>query len=92
MVEQYVLERRPVPGDADGGAIVATQGFGGYDGAVALRAAHGEALRRYDVDGRLLDAYLERWPELRRQRELRERRARTERGATLRLALEHRWR
>ncbi|MGD9751779.1 MAG: hypothetical protein AB7W59_12355 [Acidimicrobiia bacterium] len=91
VLAQYELQREAVAGDADGGALVATQGFGGYDGAVALRAAHADALSRYACDPGELAAYLERWPQVRRERELRERRARIERGAALRLALEHRW-
>ena len=46
---------------------------------------------RYECDPDDLAAYLERWPELRRERALRERRSRITRGDTLRLALEHRW-
>ena len=68
-----------MPGDADGGAICATQGFGGYNGAVALRAANADSLARYRPDPAVLAAYLERWPEIRRERERRELRARTPR-------------
>jgi 3-oxoacyl-(acyl-carrier-protein) synthase len=91
VVEQYDLGVAPVPGDADGGAICATQGFGGYDGAVALRAANPDSIARYVCDARALAAYLERWPEIRRDRERRELVSRTTRGDTLRLALAHRW-
>jgi 3-oxoacyl-[acyl-carrier-protein] synthase II len=91
VVAEYDLSRGPVTGDDDGGAILSTQGFGGYDGALALRSANGDTLARYGCDERDLAAYRERWPEVRRERVLRERRARVERGATLRLALEHRW-
>jgi 3-oxoacyl-[acyl-carrier-protein] synthase II len=91
VVEQYDLSADPVPGDLDGGAICATQGFGGYDGAIALRAANDDSLARYECDTALLGAYLERWPEIRRDREARERRSRVTRGDTLRLALDHRW-
>jgi 3-oxoacyl-(acyl-carrier-protein) synthase len=91
VVEQYQLATEPVPGDADGGAICATQGFGGYDGAIALRSANAESIGRYRCDPDDLAAYLERWPELRAERVRRERRSRTTRGSTLTLALEHRW-
>lgn len=91
VVEQFDLAPGPIPGDEDGGAICATQGFGGYNGAVALRAATPDVLSRYQCDPSTLAAYLERWPEVRRQRELRERRARTTRGSALELALSHRW-
>lgn len=91
VVEQYELGVAPVPGDADGGAICATQGFGGYDGAIALRAANPDSLARYRCDERDLAAYLERWPEIRRERRRRELVSRTSRGETLRLALHHRW-
>jgi 3-oxoacyl-(acyl-carrier-protein) synthase len=91
VVEQYDLGVEPVAGDADGGAICATQGFGGYDGAVALRAANPESIARYTCDERDLAAYLERWPDIRRERQRRELVSRITRGDTLRLALEHRW-
>jgi 3-oxoacyl-[acyl-carrier-protein] synthase II len=81
----------PVPGNADGGALVCTQGFGGYDAAVALRAANPEALKRYAVDPRVLDAYLERWEDLRSERIEREARHRRTRGFVRRLAEEHCW-
>lgn len=91
VVEQFELGRDNVPGDVDGGAICATQGFGGYDGAVALRGANPDSIARYTCDAADLAAYLERWPELRAERERRELVSRTTRGDTLRLALEHRW-
>jgi 3-oxoacyl-(acyl-carrier-protein) synthase len=91
VVGQYELGAAPVAGDADGGAICATQGFGGYDGAIALKAANADTISRYACDPADLAAYLERWPEIRRERELRERRSRLTRGAALHLALEHRW-
>lgn len=91
VVDQYELGAAPVAGDADGGAICATQGFGGYDGAIALKAANADTIGRYACDPADLAAYLERWPEIRRERELRERRSRLTRGAALQLALEHRW-
>lgn len=90
--EQFVLSPRPVPGDSDGAVLCATQGFGGYNGAVALCAATPERLARYDVEPAMLAAYLERWPEVRRDRERRERAARTTRGSALELAELHRWR
>ncbi|NLG77935.1 MAG: hypothetical protein GX535_17000, partial [Xanthomonadaceae bacterium] len=43
----FVLQPDPVPGNTDGGALCATQGFGGYNGAIALRSAHAEAFQRY---------------------------------------------
>jgi 3-oxoacyl-(acyl-carrier-protein) synthase len=89
--EYFRLERGPVPGNANGGVLVPTQGFGGYNGAVALRAASADAFRRYDIDGRVLDAYLERAGEVRRERTEREARARRTRGFVRRLAEEHRW-
>jgi len=82
----------PVPGNADGGALVVAQGFGGYDAAIALRGATPESLRRYTSDARLLDAYLERWPELRAQRREREARWWRTPGFALQLAEEHGWR
>lgn len=89
--ESFVLEAPPVAGNADGGAVCATQGFGGYNGAIALRSAHAEAFGRYAVDRKVLSAYLERWPELRRERELRERHWRLRRRATIELVQAHCW-
>lgn len=89
--ESFVLEAPPVTGDTDGGAVCATQGFGGYNGAIALRAAHAEAFGRYAVDKKVLSAYLERWPELRREREQRERYWRLRRRATIELVQTHCW-
>ena len=91
VVDQYDLSGAMVAGDADGGAICATQGFGGYDGAVALRAANPDSISRYVCDGADLASYLEQWPEIRRARERRELVSRTTRGETLRLAEHHRW-
>lgn len=91
LVEDFRFSAAPVPGDADGGAVVSTQGFGGYDGAVALRAAHADAMRRYAIEPRVLDAYLERWPEIRSQRVEREAQARRRRGAIRELAETHCW-
>lgn len=85
------LAAEPVPGDADGGALVPTQGFGGYDGAVALRSANAESLGRYAIPDGLLEGYLERWPEIRRQRIEREAKLRRTPGFVLALADEHRW-
>jgi 3-oxoacyl-(acyl-carrier-protein) synthase len=87
----FALGSAPVPGDLDGGAICATQGFGGYNGAVALRAANRETLARYAPEPAVLAAYLERWPELRRSREHGEQLMRTRRGAALEMAQTHRW-
>lgn len=89
--ELFSLQRDPVRGTNDTGALCATQGFGGYNGAIALRSANPNSIRRYGVDERVLRAYLERWPELRRERELRERYWRRRRGAALELAALHRW-
>lgn len=92
VADQFDIAAAPVAGREDGGAICATQGFGGYNGAVTLRGATPESIGRYDADPKALAAYLERWPQVRRERELRERRARTTQGSALDLALEHRWR
>jgi 3-oxoacyl-[acyl-carrier-protein] synthase II len=90
--EFFSLEVPPVPGNADGGALTATQGFGGYDGALALRAANPDALRRYKFsDPRILDAYLERWTDLRTERTEREARWRRTRAFARLLAEQHRW-
>jgi hypothetical protein len=91
VAEDFVLSAAPLPGNPDGGALVATQGFAGFNAAVALRAATAEALRRYDVAPGRLEAYLERWPHLRRERIEREAASRRSRGFVLRLAAEHRW-
>jgi 3-oxoacyl-[acyl-carrier-protein] synthase II len=89
--ESFVLEAPPVAGNVDGGAVCATQGFGGYNGAIALRAAHAEAFGRYAVDRKVLSAYLERWPELRREREQREKYWRLRRRSTIELVQTHCW-
>ncbi len=91
VADAFILDPAPVAGNRDGGAICATQGFGGYNGALALRGANADAFSRYSPDRNVLAAYLERWPELRREREQRERAARLRRGSTLELALLHRW-
>jgi hypothetical protein len=92
VAESFLLQSSPIAGNRDGGVLCATQGFGGYNGSVALRAAHAEAFARYSPDRKLLAAYLERWPELRREREVRERHWRLRRRGTLELATLHRWR
>jgi 3-oxoacyl-[acyl-carrier-protein] synthase II len=91
LVESFLLDRSPVEGNLDGGAICATQGFGGYNGAIALRAANADAFSRYAIDKKVLAAYLERWAELRREREQRERLWRTRRRSTIELAQQHCW-
>lgn len=91
VADAFVLKPTPVEGNGDGGVLCATQGFGGYNGAIALRAANAAAFRRYSPDRKVLAAYLERWPELRREREQRECRARLRRRGPLELAQLHRW-
>ena len=91
IVDSFVLRAPPVTGDPDGGAFCATQGFGGYNGAIALRSANAEAFARYSPDSSVLAAYLERWPELRREREQRELQSRTRRRSTIELAERHCW-
>ena len=90
--EHFNLQSRYVAGNTDGGVLCSTQGFGGYNGAMALRAANHEALARYEGDRNVLNAYLEQWPEIRREREHRERYWRRRRRSTLELAQLHRWR
>jgi 3-oxoacyl-[acyl-carrier-protein] synthase II len=92
VTESFVLQSTPVGGDRDGGVLCATQGFGGYNGAMALRAAHADAFARYAPDRKALAAYLERWPELRHEREQRERYWRLRRRSSVELAELHRWR
>ena len=91
VAESFQLGREPVSGNTDGGAVCPTQGFGGYNGAIALRAAHAEAFARYSPDRKVLTAYLERWPELRRDREQRERHWRLRRRSAIELAQMHCW-
>lgn len=89
--ELFTLQKDPVRSDGDVGAVTATQGFGGYNGAIALRSATADALKRYRIDENVLAAYLERWPQLRQERERRERRWRRTRRSALQLAELHRW-
>ncbi|MDX1383145.1 MAG: hypothetical protein R3190_05830 [Thermoanaerobaculia bacterium] len=89
--EWVSLSAEPVAGNVDGGALVPTQGFGGYDGAVALRSANAEAFARYEIEDGLLESYVERWPEIRAERVEREARWRRTRGMALQLAEQHRW-
>lgn len=91
LAEEFELSPAPVAGTTDGGALCVAQGFGGYNGAVALRAANADTLRRYSPDPAVLAAYLERWPQVRAERERQEQRMRTHRGAALELAQMHRW-
>lgn len=91
LTESFDITAGLVQGDTDGRAICATQGFGGYNGALALRGANADSIARYDVDQRVLDPYLERWPQVRAEREQRERLSRITRGSTLELAQFHRW-
>ncbi|HTV21367.1 MAG TPA: hypothetical protein VMG12_21920 [Polyangiaceae bacterium] len=92
LAQDYRFSADPVPGNEDGGALVVAQGFGGYDAAIALRGATPASLRRYAVDAGLLEAYLERWPELRAERREREARWWRTPGFALQLAEEHGWR
>ena len=87
----FVLQSAPGRGNPDGGALCATQGFGGYNGAIALRSANPDALRRYSCDERVLREYLERWPSLRQQRESQERAWRRRPRLALELAQLHSW-
>lgn len=89
--EHFNLQSRCVAGDTDGGVLCSTQGFGGYNGAIALRAANPDSLARYPGDRKVLDAYLEQWPEIRGEREHRERYWRRQRRGALELAQLHRW-
>jgi 3-oxoacyl-(acyl-carrier-protein) synthase len=92
LAQDYRFSADPVAGNEASGALVVAQGFGGYDAAVALRGATPESLRRYACDARVLDAYLERWPELRAERREREARCWRTPGFALQLAEEHGWR
>jgi 3-oxoacyl-(acyl-carrier-protein) synthase len=90
VAQSFVLGREPITGN-DGGVLCATQGFGGYNGAIALRAATPDSIARYAPDRNLLAAYVERWPELRREREHRERHWRLRRHSSIELAQLHHW-
>ena len=89
--ELFQLGAAPVAGNPDGGVLVPTQGFGGYNGAVALRAATPEAFGRYDIQPDLLEPYLEAWSQLRGERIEREAQLRRTRGFVRQLAEQHRW-
>jgi len=92
LAEEFILSSDPVQGREDGGVMVPTQGFGGYNGALALRAANPDALARYRTDEPgILEAYLERWREMRQARIEREARWRRTPGSSRLLAEEHRW-
>ena len=89
--ESFVLQAKAVEGKMSGGAVCATQGFGGYNGAIVFRGATAESISRYPGDPKVLAAYLERWPQVRREREQRERHWRLRRRSTLDLAQLHCW-
>ena len=91
VAEHFHLSPEPIRGSRESAALVSTQGFGGFNAAVALRGAHPTLLRRYDTDARQLEAYLERWADVRRERTEREARYRRTRGFVLRLVEEHGW-
>jgi 3-oxoacyl-(acyl-carrier-protein) synthase len=87
----FHLQAEPSPGNSNGGALCVTQGFGGYNGAVALRSATPEALARYACDPHVLASYLEAWPTIRAEREKRERVARRSPKLALAMTERHRW-
>ena len=87
----FILQRTSARGTKESGAICAAQGFGGYNGAIALRAASPTSLSKYAVDEKVLAAYLERWPQVRAEREQREKMWRRRRGSALGLAQLHCW-
>lgn len=87
----FHLQAEPSEGNANGGAICATQGFGGYNGAVALRSATPDAFAKYECDAEVLAAYLKAWPTIRAEREKRERVARRSPKLALAMAEMHRW-
>jgi 3-oxoacyl-[acyl-carrier-protein] synthase II len=89
--EFFKLSAAPVPGSQDGGVLVPTQGFGGYNGALAMRAANPDALRRYPTEPGVLEAYLERWKEVREARIEREAKWRRTPGSARMLAEQHCW-
>jgi hypothetical protein len=87
----FVLQSHSVTGPKESGAICAAQGFGGYNAAIALRSATPTSISKYRVDRKVLDEYLERWPQVRAEREQRERKWRRRRGATIESAHLHCW-
>ena len=91
VASHFHLQAEPSPGNDNGGAICATQGFGGYNGAVALRSATPEAFARYECDADTLTAYLDAWPTIRADREKRERVARRSPRLALAMAERHSW-
>ena len=91
VLAQYELSASVVR-PRDGITIAPVQGFGGYDGVVALAPSTQSRIRRHKVsDDRLWDAYFERRDEIRRNREANDRRWNRSPQGALRLALEHRW-
>ncbi|WP_413214740.1 hypothetical protein [Paraburkholderia kururiensis] len=91
VAEDYVFAQKPAISHGDAGSLCAVQGFGGYNGAVALRSATRETLGRYIFEPGLLERYLERWDELRSERERREMRIRLSPGISLTMAEFHHW-
>jgi 3-oxoacyl-(acyl-carrier-protein) synthase len=91
VASHFHLQADPSEGNPDGGAICATQGFGGYNGAVALRSATPASLAKYECDAGVLAAYLDAWPTIRADREKRERMARRSPKLALNMAERHRW-
>jgi 3-oxoacyl-[acyl-carrier-protein] synthase II len=87
----FVLQSEPLQGNSDSGALCVTQGFGGYNGAIALRSATPAALARYVCEPKHLAAYLERWPQIRAEREQRERDARRGPKLAMSMAERHCW-
>jgi 3-oxoacyl-[acyl-carrier-protein] synthase II len=91
--EAVEIRSAPWQGSEDSGALVATQGFGGFNGAMALRSATRESLARYDFESTTArDAYFAAWPEIRQTRKAQEGAHRTKRGQTLVSAEHHHWR
>ena len=89
--ERFLLSSAPVRGARDGHVVCAVQGFGGYNGAIALSGATPESLSRYGVDRRTVEEYVEAWPEIRRHRLANERQWRRTTGFARQLAEHHRW-
>jgi hypothetical protein len=87
----FILQKDYVTGAKESGAICAAQGFGGYNAAIAMRSATAASISRYRVDQKIIDEYLERWPQIRSEREQRERHWRRRRGSTIELAHLHCW-